>query len=98
MKFEELQALARAVQPLSLVAGSPDGRERVEAYNELVACFRDLVTRAMNRLLQRQAVDPDLELELRLLAKALPGARCGAESSARRAAPVPGKIGVVDEA
>jgi hypothetical protein len=83
MKLEELQTLARAVQPLPLVAGSPDGRERIGAYNELVACFRDLVTQAMNSVLRRQDVQPELKMELRLLAKALPGARCRAESAAR---------------
>jgi hypothetical protein len=97
MKLDELQALARVVQPLSAAAGGPDGRERVEAYNELVSCFRDLVTQAMNSVLHRRAVQPELEMELRLLAKALPGARCRAESAGRKQPAWLGPGGLIDE-
>lgn len=98
MKVEELQALARAVQPITAIADGHHVRESVAAYNGLVSRFRELVTRALNNLLLRQVIEPELEQELRLLAKALPGARCGAESAARREAPGLGRAGVTDEA
>jgi hypothetical protein len=98
MKVEELQALARAVQPIPLGPGGWDGSERIVAYNDLVSRFRELVTRALNSLLLRQVVDPELEQELRLLAKALPGARRRAEVPAPREGRGPGEQGAVPTA
>jgi hypothetical protein len=90
MNAEELKALARAVEPLQVAAGGLQSRDGVAAYNDLVSRFRERVTRALNGLLLGQAVDPELNQELWLMAKELPGMRRRAEAAARRPLSVPG--------
>ena len=84
MNVEELRGLARAAEPLSPASLALDGHERVVAYNDLVSRFRERVVSARNAIVRGLAVDPDLEHELRLLAKALPGVRHRAEAAVER--------------
>jgi hypothetical protein len=88
MNAEELRALARAVEPLTVASGNLQSREGVAAYNDLVSRFRERVTRALNCLLLGQAVDHDLNQELWLMAKELPGMRRRAEAAVQRPLPV----------
>ena len=87
MNFDELEALARAVQPLAGAVGGLDNRIQVVEYNDLVFRFRERITRALNGLARGHPVDPGLKLELWLLAKALPGARRAAEAATQAERP-----------
>ncbi len=84
MDLEELKALARAAEPLLAAAVGPESRERAATYHDLLSRFRERVTRARNGLVAGQAIGPELEQELRLLAVELPAMRRHAEAAARR--------------
>jgi hypothetical protein len=84
MNVEELRTLARAGHPLSPSIEGLHWCEQVVAYNDLAARFRERVTRALNSLTLDLAVDPELEQELRLLARVLPDVRSRAEDSVQR--------------
>jgi hypothetical protein len=81
VNIDELQALARAVEPLEKPVGGTDGRGQVVEFNDLVFRFRERITRALEGLTRGHGVDPGVKLELWLLAKALPGARRDAEAA-----------------
>jgi hypothetical protein len=82
---DDLRALAKAVEPLLGASGGLHSSRQLEAYNNLVSRFRARVTTALERLTRGQDVGPDLTDELRLLAKALPGVRSGAEAATQGA-------------
>ena len=84
MDLEELKALARAAEPLLAAAVGPESRERAATYHDLLSRFRERVVRARNGLVTGQAIGPELEQELRLLAVELPAVRRLAEAAARR--------------
>jgi hypothetical protein len=84
MDLEELKALARAAEPLLAAAVGPESRERAATYHDLLSRFRERVVRARNGLVAGQAIGPELEQELRLLAVELPAMRRLAEAAARR--------------
>jgi hypothetical protein len=88
MTVDELRTLARAVEPPLEVAGDVDGHELVLEYNGLIFGFLERVVRARNSVVLGQAVDPQLEQELRHLARELPGKRRTAEAAAQAARPV----------
>jgi hypothetical protein len=90
MKVEELRDLARAAEPLSAGSVALDGRERI-AYRDLVSRFRERIVSARNSLMLGQDVQPELEQELRLLARELPALRRRAEAGVQRALPIPGE-------
>jgi hypothetical protein len=71
MTVEELRNLARAAEPLSTASVALDGRQRI-AYRALLFRFLERIVSARNRLVLGQPVEPELELELRFVAEALP--------------------------
>jgi hypothetical protein len=84
MNVEELRDLSGAAKPLSIFAVAPDARDRVVAYNDLVFRFRERVVRARRDLVLGRRLEPELVLELRLLASELPGLLRRAEAAAER--------------
>jgi hypothetical protein len=82
MTVEELKDLARAVEPFSAAFEALDGRERV-AYRALLFRFLERIVIARNSLVLGKAIGPDLELELRFVADALPAMRRRAEVGIR---------------
>jgi hypothetical protein len=97
MDVEELKALALAIEPLAAAAADPHGLEQFQAYNQLVARFRERVTMGLNQWTLGQEVEPGLTEELWLVAKALPGARQRAVAGAPSVPPGVGRTGVDDE-
>jgi len=86
---DDLRALARAVEPLLGASGGLHSSRQVEVYNSLVSRFRARITTALDRLRRGQDVGPGLTDELRLIAKALPAVRSGAEAASQGARPDP---------
>jgi len=84
---DDLRALARAVEPLLGASGGFHGTRQVEAYNGLVSRLRARIAAALDRLTRGEDVGPGLTDELRLIAKALPGVRRGAEAVVQGARP-----------
>lgn len=84
MNIEELQALAKAVEPLTGVTGNSRDYRQFEVYNHLVSRFRERVTVALDGLAQGQGIEGEITQELWLMAKALPGVRRRAEEAAQR--------------
>lgn len=89
MTVEELRSLARAAEPLSAASVALDGRERL-AYRALLFRFLERIVSARNRLVLGRPVEPELELELRFVAEALPDMLHRAEPAAQ---PQPGAPG-----
>jgi len=97
MDVEELKALALAIEPLAAAAADPQGLEQFEAYNQLVARFRERVAMGLTQWTLGQEIEPGLTEELWLVAKALPGARQRPEAATQTVPPGVGRAGVDDE-
>jgi hypothetical protein len=92
MTVEELRDLVRAAEPLSAASAALDGSEPL-AYRALLFRFLERVVSARNSLVLGQAVPPELELELRFVAEALPDMRTRTREAAQAEPPGSGEPG-----
>jgi hypothetical protein len=84
MNVEDLKALARGVEPLSVAADDQHDAAQVAAYNDLVFRFRKRIATALNGLKLGRPHEPELAQELFLIAQELPRIRRGATAAAPR--------------
>jgi hypothetical protein len=82
--LDELRHLAFTVEPIALQEATAGARDHAEAFNGLVRRFRELVVRARNVLVLGREVHPELAVEIRTLAEALPAERQRASWGGRR--------------